>query len=686
MFLRCSRSSPLRCAPLWVAAVVFMAGAVFGAGREARASGGLLARVDPAWSPFLRSPVPAEWRALVAEARQAVAAEPDRVAQVLGGRVPEEPAARRAILGLAADARYLAGSANWFDIQRAYRDVLQAGPSETETAWVRFMLGNIFKGLEFLKEAQVEYRAARKGPEGPWSAALLFDAAAVELEQGEYRAARELLGRWLERYPSLPGRVLVRYLAGECEAALGDGGAALGFFDRARAEDPRGWTARPQTGFALARTLADAGRVAEAVEVLDAVPEAFPGSRHAGAARLAQGELWSGRGEVARAAAAYAKLLDEGAGPEESREARLRLALLGARHAATVELSEPYPAFRIFYRPRPTLEAFAAGRDAGRAQRALLGLGELSRGEGDPEAALAAWARAFLEFPETPESGRAYEAFVALLEAHLERLAEAGRWLRIVELHAAHRKAAGWVAVRDVGRLDLLAARAYEALGAPGLARELYGALRSQGTRAVPAPELERAWLRTGAKSGDPEALERWARLDPEGAEAALALARRLAAAGDRDRAKLSYERFLSSDGEPLRRLAGAYELEGLTGGDPDPGARLDSLRRKARIWQRLGAAEGGGVWAAHGRRVEGRLQFALGRWAEAATALAEVADPGPADRYFLALSLLRAGRAGEGEGMLASLAEEGGAPYGALAALQLELGRLAERARSVAY
>ncbi len=654
------------------AAVFWMAAALVWAGP---ARGGLLARVDPAWSPFVRMEVPGSMRALAAEARELLPRDPARVARVLETELSETAAPPVALQGLLADALYLAGGDRLWAAERRYRGLLKGELPAEAAAWCRFMAGSVRKGLGFPEVAETDYRQALEGAAEPWRAALRFDLAALLLETGRPAEAAGALEAWVRDYPRAAGRALALYLLGEARVRTGEGRAALEAFERAYALDPEAWKARPETGRMMARALKDAGRVERAVEVLERVADAFAGTPEADRALLEAGRIWEGRGEVARAARTYAVLLDRGAGAEAAREARLRLALLGVEHADTVELTEPFPAYRIFYRPRPTLEELAAGRDAATAQRAVRGLADLAYREGAVEESLRLLARAFQAFPESAESGRAYEAFMDRLERWLAELARDDP-ARAVAVYDAFSGPAGWVPTRDLGAIVLPVAEACEALGAPGAARALYEELLRRASRVLPREEVERRVLRARARAGDPAALDAWARQNPGDWRAQLARARRLADQGRAQEAAAAYRAAERAAPDRLTRYRIRAEADRLGRRAAPTASLLAAWEARARLWRAAGRP---GDLPPPDPRVAARLRFALGRHREALRAFAGIAEPGPDDRFLLSMARWLAGDREGARAEWASLAAGEDPFYAALARTQDEVRRLIE-------
>jgi tetratricopeptide (TPR) repeat protein len=640
-------------------------------------AGQLLATVDPGWSHFARMQPPEPLVALVREARALMPGDPGRVAEILAQTEAADGVADPLLEGLRADALYFVGGDRLFEAQRLYRSVVTARSLPEADGWCHFMIGSIHKGMGFWKEAEVEFRAALEAGRGPWTPALAFNLGVLYLETSRFAEAQRQLSAWVDSHRREPGRALVLFLLGEATAALGDAQGAAERFREALAEDPQAWTVRPEIGFAMADLFDRAGEAERAVAFLDAVVERYPGTEEAGLARLKAGGIWEALGRVTPAAMAYGRILDERSASLEGREAVLRLALLGVDHAQQVELVEPLPAFRYFYRPRPTLEEFVAGREPLAAQRALQGLAVLERREGRPGAALAILARAFEEYPESPESGRAYERFMDLLEEHLAELAAAERHAESVLLYEGFRSSIGWAPTRDTGGLVAAVAGSYEELGAPALAREKYEELLETGTRGLELEALRRRLLATRVAEGDLEALREWTDQNPSDWRALLNLAAEFAASGRGAEARRMYlaaSRSAPGAAEKLTVLSQA-DREAVR----DAGAEdiLRSLEVRAPLWD---AMEGDG-WREHSLLVRARLQFALEAHGEAVRLYRQLQDLSAEDAYLLAIAEQKTGNGEESRARLQDLAAVANPLIASLARLQLEIGEIGKRA-----
>jgi tetratricopeptide (TPR) repeat protein len=459
--------------------------------------------------------------------------------------------------------------------------------------------------------------------------------------------------------------------------ALGDAASAKTNFAEALQLEPEGWVPRPETGYALAELLRREGRPADAVSVLETLVAAVPGTTIAAQARLDVGGIWEAGNEVAQAARSYAQLLDEGAPSPQSREAILRLGLLGVDHADRMELTEPYPAYRVFYRPRPTLERYAAERDPRAAQRAMRGLARLARSDGDVIGALATLARVFQEYPESPESGQAYESFMDLLESHLAERLGAGAYAEVVEVYQGLKGPMGWVPTRDTGSLAARAAEAYEALGAPASARRVYQGLLAAGTRAIENDELTTRVERTRLRGGHLEALRRWVERNPDDRDARSALARTLAREGETSEARqhfLAVARQAPSAEEKLRALV---EADRLLPGSATVGELIAAMEARQELADSLPPGPERDAWKTQDRLIEARLRFASAEYEVAAGLFREIPELGPADTYLLALAESRAGQRSRAADVFADLVESPDALFAGLAALHVELAEL---------
>jgi len=584
---------------------------------------------------------------------------------------------------LRADAAYQLGGGDVLrDARRLYRLLATTSPDPAEQAWARFAGGSIDKGLGLIQEAETEFSAALAGEPGPWAVALEFNLAVLYLETSRYREAGAELDRWLERHPEGAARPLALFLAGECAARRNDDDRALLLFGEARRRDASAWTVRPETGHVFADLLLRRGQKAGAVELLEQLATAAAGTAEAGAALLRVGGIWADSGEIARAANAYARLLDQGATPAEGREARLRLALLGVEHADAVELTEPYPAYRLFYRPRPTLEEFVAGRDPLAAQRALRGLATLEHREGRVPDALALLARVFLDYPETPQSGQAYENYMDGLERYLAELLREGAVVPVIEQYLVSRRAMIWAPTRDIGSLLLYVAQAYERVGAPGEAREVYRQARNSGTRSLSPQQLDERILHTLVLERDVDALRRWVAGHPGDRSAHVDLAMALVRLEKPEEARtflLRAEKLSRTPAERLEARSQSERLETLTAGAQ---VLLRHLEERRALWSELPQGEERSAWDRESTLTEARLRFAVGDYAVAADRYAVAGPLPPADTYLLAVAQARRGQWNKSLALFQQLTEGDDPVYRELAARRRRAVELAAQVR----
>lgn len=639
----------------------------------------LLARIDPSWSPFVTTPVVqgSEEGNLLAEARGLLLTAPDRVAQVLGrGPRGKGPAARLAE-GLRADALYASGLGGLSDAQRLYRVVVTSDAPPAERAWAEFMVGNIRKIQGYAKEAEVSYRTALAAPAAPWRAAALFDLAVLLLEMGEPRQARPVLEDWLKENPNEPGRALVLHLLAESLARAGDDDAAKARLAEARRADPAVWTVRPETGYALAELFRREGNTEEAIRVLDAIPRAAPGTPEGAKARLTVGGIREAEGNVVAAVRAYGLLLDEGAGPDVSREAVTRLAYLGALYREKVVLTDAYPAYRVFYRPGPTLEQAAREKDPASAQRAVLGLGYLARQERRTADALKLFAQAFQQYPKTPESGLAYEAFMDTLESHLAAQLRAGAHSEVIAAYEAFKGPMGWVPTRDKGGVEARAAEAYRALGAPAMARAAYERLAREGTRALTPAELEQRLLEVRAGEGDVEALRALASARGGGKgeqRAEAALGRRLAAEGRYADARVHLLRAAELTPDAATRLALLTEAGRMAAEEGRIDEHLQGFAARRSLRRELPAGPERDAWERSAELSEARLRFAKGDYAGAIQGYGRLKDLPVEDTYLLAVAEKRSGHGTRARELFSALSKGKDPVFSNLAAFHLQL------------
>jgi tetratricopeptide (TPR) repeat protein len=598
----------------------------------------LVAKVDTKWSPYVSMRVD-DPSGLVGEVRELLSVDPGRVTSVLIRSKPTTEEMKRLYRGLRADALYQQGGNALYNAQRIYREIINSEPEEAESSWANFMDGNIKKVTGSASVARVAYHEALISKrEWPWSPALTFNLGSLEVETGNYAEAIPLLERWLGLWGDKTGSALCRYLLAEAYSNTRQGIKALDFLDSAASLDPDVWIARPGIAFSLMNDLEKAGRLTDAALMLGKIPGRYPGTVNAGRARLAAGKLWEDAREVAKAAASYAQLVDEGPLPDDEQEARLRLAFLGLYHAEKVELTQPYPAFKNFYRPQEILEVIEREGTPDRQQRAIYGLAELSRFAGHNRRALEQYSQVFRLFTETAMSGLAYERFMDLLEKHMAEKMAAAEYLQVVSTFEFFREASKWALTRDRGAILAYAAEGYRKLGAPQLSHDLYESALYSGTRAVPTKKLREYVARAKVGIDEPGAIDQWLKAHPKDAEVKLKLARAKKVEGKTKESRELYLDAAALFDDPLARLEVLREADLLLEELGDLDQRIAAAQTRSRVAEKatgkLGAEERG-----HSRLVEARLRFASGQYGKAVGLFTKLDALAAEDSYLLALS-----------------------------------------------
>jgi tetratricopeptide (TPR) repeat protein len=437
---------------------------------------------------------------------------------------------------------------------------------------------------------------------------------------------------------------------------------------RLGAED---WLVRPEIGYRLAEELKKANRMEEAVALLDKIAVRYPGASTAAHARLLGGTFWEDLGKPELAARAYAELIDQKPTPDDEEAARLRLALLGVQYADTVNLTEPLPGYRDFYRPQPRLEAVFNGRNVERKQMALFGLAEYERKIGVPEKAIDMYISTFKQYPETPVSGRAYERFMDFFEERLAAENASGNYLKTIETYEKYKPFALWTTTRDVGGLSLRAAEAYRALGSPRLARTMYEDALLSGTRAAAHEELAQEILKTRVDQNEPEAYTAWLATHPDDIPIRLKLARSLKTQGNAEEARVEYRKAANSEKNQEAKLAILQEADLLLNQGDNVDERLKAVEDRRKILEKDKKAPP----ASAERITEARLLFAGGKHTEALKLLEKIENPGPEDRYLTGLCYRALGRNVEAKALFEKLVAEKADPLVAdLAAMHLSV------------
>lgn len=634
----------------------------------------LLAKVFPEWSPFM-SMETADPTGLITEARKLMATNPARVADVLKSNISTaDPVQKRIAQGLLADALYQTGGKAIFEAAKGYRAmIVDNGPPET-LPWLLFMDGNVKKILGFTGEARASLIDATKYGEKPWSAAILFNLSALELEVGNYNAAIADLEEWLAKYKGQAGTPMVLYMLSEANVGRNAVISALAAWDEARALDPDGWLARPEIGYKAAEALQAVGRQDEAARELEKMGQKAPGSQEAGKSRLAAGEMWVQKGRIDLAAAAYAQLADEKPTPDQLEEVYLRLALLGALYSDEVELTEPYPAYKEFYRPRPRFEeVLAKSKNSERRQLAEYGIGELDKKDGEEEKAIAALIRAFKNYPQTPMSGRAYDKFMEIFELEMAHRIERGEFAEAAKLFEEHRETARWSEQRDLGLIHYNAGRAYIGMGQSTKGKKLLEDALFMGTAAVDHQTIKEELLKARMNDREEAAFTEWLTYHPDDAEARVTLARLKAAKGDVASAKSEYGEVLAKEKDPARRVELLRESDRLA--PVDAQAALKTVESRKKLLAKNPEA------ANREDLQEARLKFATGKHAEAIALFEKIPDLTSEDRYVLGVAYRSTGKDEKAAAIFRELVKEKPDPLLAdLAKFHLDAMELAKK------
>lgn len=634
----------------------------------------LMAKVYPEWSPFMKAET-ADPTGLITEARKLMAANPARVADVLKNAASSaDPLQKRIALGLLADALYQRGGNAMFEAARGYRALLLDNPPADFLPWLLFMDANVKKILGFTGEARAAFGDAMKYGEKQWSPALLFNLSALEVEVGNYNAAIGNLEDWLGRYKGQAGTAMVLYMLAESYAARNGTGQSIAAWEEAKALEPNGWLARPEIAYKVAEQLQSVGRQEEAAHELEKVGEKAPGSQEAGKSRLATGEMWVQKGNIELAARAYAQLADEKPPPDQLEEAYLRLALLGVLYADEIELKDPFPAYKEFYRPRERFDdVLAKSKSAERRQLAEYGIGELERKEGNEEKAIESLIRAFKNYPETPMSGRAFERFMEVLETSMAADVERPDFQSAANLFETYRETARWSPQRDLGVIHFHAGRAYIGMGQTTKGKKLLEDALFMGTRAVDHTFIKEELLRARMGERDENAFVEWLGLHPDDGEARLTLARLKVGKGEAATARAEYGELLAKEKDPAKKVELMRESDRLS--PVDPQAALKAIEGRKKLLAKNPEA---------GNREdlqEARLKFATGKHAEAAAALEKIPDLTPDDVYILGVSYRSLGRDEKAREIFAKLAKERPDPLlGDLAKFHLDAMELSRR------
>lgn len=593
----------------------------------------IIAKVKPEWSPFMTAQV-SDPTGLVGEARRLIHTDPARVSEVLKSvPQPDDPRQKKVIQGLLADALYQRGQNSIFEAARIYRSLIVGNGDPAFMPWLKFMDANVKKILGFTGEARFAYEEALKTAEKTWEASAAFDLALLDLETGDNSSATQGMEKWLERWQGENGTATVLYGLVEAYVELKELPRARKAYDEARAIDPNGWLARPEIGHRIAEMLEAAGKHDEAAVELEKIGAGRAGTEEGGKSRLATGEMWVEKGQIEPAAIAYAQLVDEKPPPDQLEEAQLRLALLGVNYRDTLELKDPYPAYKEFYRPRQRFEeVLSKSAVTERRQLAEFGLGELERQGGDEKKALEHYERAFQKYPQNFMSGRAYERFIETLEKGIEKKAAAGDAAGGVALYEKYTESAKWAPQRDLGLLNYHAGRAYIGAGMVSQGRKLLQDALYMGTRGVEQSAIKEEILRADVSEKNPSAMAEWIKTHPQDVETKLEYARIMAAKADPGKAVAAYNDALAAIKEPALRIEVTRERDIL--GVTDTQSALKALSARKTFLDKNPGAPGN-----REELQEARLRFANGEYQRVIALLEKEGELKTEDRYILALS-----------------------------------------------
>lgn len=634
----------------------------------------LLAKVFPAWSPFVSTPVK-DPTGMIGEARKMIFTDPARVAEVLkgaGNALDREQ--KRMVDGLLADALYQRGGNSLYEASRAYRVIITGNPDPSDVSWLRFMEGNVRKIMGYTAEARYSYEEVLRGAEKPWTASAIFNLGVIALETGDNLTAVNYFEDWLGRYRGQAGTALVLYCLVEAYSEVRDPVRALAAYDEAKRLEPDGWLVRPEIGYRISEELQAVGKLEEAATELAKLGKTAPGTAEGGKSRLAIGEMWVQKGRIDQAARVYAELVDEKPGADQLEEVQLRLALLGVLYSDEIELTEPFPAYKEFYRPEQRfLEILAKSRSSERKQLAEFGMGELWKKRGEIDKSLEAYARAFQKYPQTPMSGRAYEHFLETVEKGMQEELDRADFAGAARLFETYLPTARWSPQRDLGLMHFLAGKAYVGLGSVTQGKKMLEDALYMGTPAVEPALIREELAKIQVREKDATAMVEWVRTHPDDLAMKLELARKLAARGESPAARELFAEVIKKTDDPAQKLNLIRESDRLAKADVDTALKALGSRRTilAKSPESAGNAED---------LQEARLRFAAGEYAKAIPLL-EKLNLAPEDRYILALSYRATGREEMALNLFKSIKESNPDPLTAdLVKFHLEMAELSAK------
>ena len=203
--------------------------------------------------------------------------------------------------------------------------------------------------------------------------ALLFKAAQVALEQGQYEQAIEDLGLFERQYPNHPRRMEAAILRGRAEGRRGNWSAARPHFQRVvDAGRQADVTARARTGLVEADYRLNRETLDRAVDKLTAIAQSMPYSQAAREARLTAARLLADQNRNADALEQLGTIMQQGNQADRQRVQSLADRLLPEEMDRALEADQPFRAFSLFAR---FAGAQPPGATARRAYQALLQLG-----------------------------------------------------------------------------------------------------------------------------------------------------------------------------------------------------------------------------------------------------------------------------------------------------------------------
>ena len=289
-------------------------------------------------------------------------------------------------------------------------------------------LEQLGRGAEALERYQ-GLLAAAASTDPAASARWLERAGMLLLTEGRYAAAAERFRRILSDHPETPQAQEALFFVAEADYFASDLPVAAEGYRRYLELFPEA-AHRPTAGYRLARLLLDAGDLAGArrlVEALQAAPSAGGGAPGTGpdpaAVALLSGDLHAAAGDWRAAATAYEAGLTVAVAGRRRQVLALNLAL------AQVEAGVPRQAIVNF-------EEAAAGPDAAVSESALYNRARLLVGEGQSDAATTALQQFLQRFPDSQH----LPAVEGLLMDVQERAGDHQGLLRTLERVAGRRR------------------------------------------------------------------------------------------------------------------------------------------------------------------------------------------------------------------------------------------------------